>query len=120
LQRATDDITLVRCVAGEVDIADAIIGFHAQQAVEKSIKAVLAAHDIEYGKTHQLNYLVGQLTENGLDLPSSVIEADELSPWAVEFRYETDSEPPLDRLTTLRLIEDIWGWANAVIQTTGT
>jgi HEPN domain-containing protein len=115
LQRATDDITLVRRVADDMEIADAIVGFHAQQAVEKSIKAVLAARDIEYGKTHQLNYLVGQLTENGLDLPSSVIEADELSPWAVEFRYETNPEPSLDRIATLRLIEDIWRWANTVI-----
>jgi HEPN domain-containing protein len=120
LKRATDDITLVRRVAEDVDIADAIIGFHAQQAVEKSIKAVLASHDIEYGKTHQLNYLVGRLTEEGLDLPSSVVEADELSPWAVEFRYETDPEPPLARLATLRLIEDIWRWANAIIEATGT
>lgn len=120
LKRATDDITLVRRVADDMEIADAIVGFHAQQAVEKSIKAVLAVHEVEYGKTHQLNYLVGQLTENGLDLPPSVIEADELSPWAVEFRYETDPEPPLDRLTTLRLIEDIWRWANAVIEATGT
>jgi HEPN domain-containing protein len=120
LKRATDDITLVRRVAEDVDIADAIIGFHAQQAVEKSIKAVLASHDVEYGKTHQLNYLVGRLTEKGLDLPSSVVEADELSPWAVEFRYETDPEPPLDRLATLRLIEDIWRWANAIIEATGT
>ena len=119
MQRATDDITLVRRVADDMEIADAIVGFHAQQAVEKSIKAVLAARDIEYGKTHQLNYLVGQLTENGLDLPSSVIEADELSPWAVEFRYETDPEPSLDRIATLRLIEDIWRWANTVIQATG-
>jgi HEPN domain-containing protein len=38
-----------------LDIADAIVGFHARQAVEKAIKAVFAAREVEYGKTHQLN-----------------------------------------------------------------
>jgi HEPN domain-containing protein len=118
LQRAADDATLVRHVVENPDIADAIVGFHAQQAVEKSIKAVLAACDIEYGKTHQLNYLIGLLAEGDIDLPSPVIEADELSPWAVEFRYETDSEPALDRPATLQLIEDIWRWADGKVKAT--
>lgn len=39
LDRADDDLTLVRRVVGDEDIADAIVGFHAQQAVEKAIKA---------------------------------------------------------------------------------
>lgn len=119
LQRADDDITLVRRVISDVDIADAIVGFHAQQAVEKAIKAVLAAREVEYGKTHQLNYLVRLLAGDGLDLPPSVIEADELSPWAVEFRYETDSEPALDRTVTLGLIEDVRRWAGGEIQVVG-
>jgi HEPN domain-containing protein len=119
LERAADDAALVRHVADDVDIADAIVGFHAQQAVEKSIKAVLAAYDVEYGKTHQLNYLVRLLTEKGIDVPSSVIEADELSPWAVEFRYETDSEPPLDRVATLQLIEGVRRWAYGEIHAVG-
>jgi HEPN domain-containing protein len=58
LRRADADLQLVRHVVDEADIADAIVGFHAQQAVEKSIKAVLAAREVEYGKTHQLHYLV--------------------------------------------------------------
>ena len=33
---------------------DEAIGFHAQQAVEKLIKAVLAHRAIEYRRTHQL------------------------------------------------------------------
>jgi hypothetical protein len=50
LRRADGDIMLVRTVVDNDEILDAIIGFHAQQTrVEKSIKAVLAAHEIEYG-----------------------------------------------------------------------
>jgi len=34
-------------VVDDEDIADAIVGFHAQQAVKKAINAVLAAHGVE-------------------------------------------------------------------------
>jgi HEPN domain-containing protein len=116
LQGADDDIVLVRRIADEADIADAIVGFHAQQAVEKSIKAVLAAHEIEYGKTHDLNYLAGALETHGIDAPASVRDVDELNPWAVEFRYETDDEPSIDRRAALVLIEDIRRWAGESIE----
>ena len=109
-------MTLVRRVIDDADIADAIIGFHAQQAVEKSIKAVLAAHEIKYGKTHQLHYLIRLLDENEIDAPSSVVDAVELNPWAVEFRYEEDDEPPLDRHATLSFIEEIRRWAGEAVE----
>lgn len=115
LERADDDIRLVRRVLDDADIADASIGFHAQQAVEKAIKAVLAARDVEYAKTHALGYLIGLVEANGIDAPPAVLDADELSPWAVDFRYETDGEPALDRQATLALIEEIRAWAAATV-----
>lgn len=116
LQRADHDLALVRRVADDADIADAIVGFHAQQAAEKSIKAVLAARDIEYGKTHQLHYLVRLLTQHDIEAPASVTDVVELSPWAVEFRYETDDEPPVDRHAALALIEEIRRWAGETVE----
>jgi HEPN domain-containing protein len=107
---------LVRRVVDDADIANAIIGFHAQQTVEKSIKAVLAAYEIEYGKTHQLHYLIRLLEEHEIDAPSSVVDAVELNPWAVEFRYEEDDEPPLDRHATLAFIEEIRRCAGQAIE----
>ena len=35
-----------------------ILGFHAQQAIEKSLKAVLSAQSIEYPRTHNLAMLL--------------------------------------------------------------
>lgn len=115
LDRADDDLTLVRRVAGDADIADAIVGFHAQQAVEKSIKAVLASREIEYAKTHQLGYLLGLLEANDIEAPKAVLDADELSPWAVDFRYETDDEPALDRAATLTLVDEVRRWAGDAV-----
>jgi hypothetical protein len=46
LTRAVDDEKLVRKVCLDADVADSIVGFHAQQAAEKLIKAVLAARGV--------------------------------------------------------------------------
>lgn len=116
LNRADGDIALVRTVLDDCGILDAIVGFHAQQAVEKSLKAVLAASEVRYERTHALDYLIGLVEANGIDAPAELLtEAEALSGWAVEFRYETDDEPPLDRGATLALIEDIRRWAGAVV-----
>jgi HEPN domain-containing protein len=115
LDRAEDDITLVRRVVDDTEIADAIVGFHAQQAVEKALKAVLAAREIEYAKTHALGYPIGLVEANAIEVPVAVLDAGELSPWAVDFRYETDDEPALDRQATLALIDEIRAWARASV-----
>jgi hypothetical protein len=69
---------------------------------------VLASREIEYGKTHQLHYLIRLLEEHEIDAPPAVLDAVELNPWAVEFRYD---EPPLDRHAALAFIEEIRRWA---------
>ncbi len=51
LQKAEEDATAVREFAANPAIADSIIGFHAQQAVEKWLKAVIAAR----GALHESN-----------------------------------------------------------------
>lgn len=111
LARAIDDETLVRKVSPDADIADAIVGFHAQQAVEKLIKAVLAARGIAFMKSHALSYLIGLIEENEIEAPKELSEADVLSPWAVEFRYEGDEPPALDRSAALTLVAQVRTWA---------
>lgn len=61
--------------------------FHAQQCVEKYLKAVLQEANIPFGKTHDLDVLLEQCRSH---LPSLVaIKQDivELSSFAVEIRY---------------------------------
>ncbi|HEY5197241.1 MAG TPA: HEPN domain-containing protein [Solirubrobacteraceae bacterium] len=40
LERADDDVAAARALLAVPDVSDFIIGFHAQQAVEKALKAV--------------------------------------------------------------------------------
>ncbi len=111
LERATGDEALVRKVLDDGGIPNAIVGFHAQQAVEKAVKAVLAARGISFPRTHALGFLIGLIEANGIPAPPELAGADVLEPWAVEFRYETASEPALDRAAALRLVEEIISWA---------
>lgn len=72
---------------------------------------MLAARGVRFARTHSLGYLIGLVESHGIDAPPSLAEADLLSPWAVDFRYETESEPRLDRRAALDLVEHIRRWA---------
>ena len=93
LARARDDAAAVRAVLTITGVSDAIVGFHAQQAVEKSIKAVLAANDHSFPFTHDLEGLVERCHDVGVELPELVQhDAGLLTPYAVRHRY--GGEPP--------------------------
>jgi len=68
--------------------------FHCQQAVEKALKAFLAAHEVPFRKTHDLDELAiacGRI-DPGLDREADA--ARELTAFAWEFRYPGESEEP--------------------------
>jgi HEPN domain-containing protein len=71
------------------DVDDEIFGFHAQQAAEKLYKALITAHGAEHAFTHNLRKLVEHLTLLQEKPPALPIDLDELSEYAVEFRYES-------------------------------
>jgi HEPN domain-containing protein len=117
LARAIDDAGLVRKVLTDTDIADAIVGFHCQQAVEKLVKAVLTAHGMAFAKSHDMEYLIDLVAQGGIDSPEGIRDAEALSPWAVEFRYEGEEPPVLDRADSLALVERLQSWAESEIET---
>ena len=69
------------------------VGFHAQQAAEKFIKAFLVRHQIEFPKTHDIALLRRLVA--GLDptLAEKLSPADVLTPYGVEFRYPGELPP---------------------------
>ncbi|HEX2275353.1 MAG TPA: HEPN domain-containing protein [Acidimicrobiales bacterium] len=94
-----------------------MLGFHAQQAVEKSLKAVLASREIEFPRTQDLTLLFSLAERHGVAAPRDLAEADALTPWAVEFRYEESLGKPLDRDAALHLVERVEAWATEVVET---
>jgi len=98
---------------------DEIIGFHAQQAVEKSLKAVLTNSAIYYGRTHNLGQLVGLVRANGISFPEELEEVGRLTPFAARFRY-SDMAPemgkPFDRLWARDCVRRVRAWAESALQ----
>jgi HEPN domain-containing protein len=66
------------------------VGFHAQQAAEKFIKAFLVRHQIEFVKTHDIAVLRKLVARVDPDLAKTLAPADALTPYGVEFRYPGD------------------------------
>lgn len=115
LRKAREDAEAVGKLAADVDIADAIVGFHAQQSVEKAMKAVLAASGDDFPWTHDLRYLIERLGDLGSPLPASLHEIRALGPWAVEFRYGETIDDPLDRAQATELVTETIAWAEIQI-----
>jgi HEPN domain-containing protein len=111
LEKAREDAVVVRKFADDRDIADAIVGFHAQQAVEKAMKAVLSAHARAYPWTHDLRHLIELLDEAGEPLPARLADARRLTPWAAELRYGDTIDDELDRSATVELVNAVIAWA---------
>jgi HEPN domain-containing protein len=79
--------------------------FHAQQAAEKEIKALLTLLEIEFVRSHDLNYLA-QLLPQDHALPTEVTDLERLSRWAIDLRYPgsikiDQSERDVDKLRAI-------------------
>jgi len=93
LAKGEQDLAAARVLAQNPDMADDIIGFHCQQAVEKCLKAVLVVKCVEFRKTHDLMELMQMLEDNGLPVPENREALDDLEPYAVTARYDFFDEP---------------------------
>ncbi len=111
LALARQDVLAFRKLAGDMEIGDALLGFHAQQAVEKSLKAVLAHAGIVFRRTHDIAELLDLLADSGLRVPPHSDLLDELNPYAVEMRYGLVQPSGLDRTATLSILDAVLEWA---------
>lgn len=115
LRKAAQDEAAVHALLDSDEVADSILGFHAQQAVEKLLKAVLASRQIDYPFTHDIERLIRLLRQSALEPRFPVAEASDLTGWAAAYRYgEPDEE--IDRIQALTLIEAVRAWAESLIE----
>jgi len=118
LKRAASNLARARygLVSDEVLYED--LCFDCQQAVEKSLKAVLIKNDISFPKTHSLNYLLDILRDNKIDVPENLNKAVFLNEYAIESRYPGNYEPvtEADYKESLEIAESIYKFVISVIK----
>ena len=99
--------------SSEVDFS--IIGFHAQQAVEKLIKAVLTHHGLDFPFTHDLVALHKILVDAQIPNPFQIAEVKRLTPYAVTSRYDLERDEILDESQARDMVALAMTWASKII-----
>lgn len=116
MEKAAGDEKILFRLIDEDDIPDDGLGFHAQQAVEKMIKAVLAHNEVSYERTHNIAYLLNLLDEADIPKPDRATDLPNLSPWAAELRYSRRPEDVPDRPEMRSLVEGTKAWAESQLR----
>lgn len=90
--------------------------FHAQQAVEKSLKAVLVSCNIDFPPTHNIQGLIDLLPPE-IIRTQILIEAASLTVYAAALRYPGDYEPVSEKeyMEAIRLAEMVVSWSEKLI-----
>lgn len=89
LKFAKADLRAAEILSFDDEVPNRLACFHAQQAAEKCLKAMLIASQVPFRKTHDLMILVGLLGEpvrSQIELLDVLI----LQVWAVDGRYPGD------------------------------
>jgi len=90
LTRAQADLTAAELLLKFDEYPTAILAFHCQQVVEKSLKAFLTARRISFLFRHDLAYLLDLCSEGDPSFGELEPQISGLTPYAVEGRYPTD------------------------------
>ena len=116
LRFAEADLALARIALPPGSLYEQLC-FHAQQAAEKSLKAVLIHLRLDFPYTHNLRTLVELLPEN-LREASALVSVGGLSEYAVVSRYPGRPEPVCedDYRAALRVAEEVVAWALQCLQ----
>lgn len=109
-----DELVLDRLL-DDPEVPDDVLGFHAQQAVEKLLKAALANVGATPPRTHDLARLNELVVSAGLNPPSAARDARRLAPWAVDLRYDDFLGEELDRVWARQVVADVREWLDALV-----
>jgi HEPN domain-containing protein len=106
LIKAAEDEAALKAVGNP----DAILGFHAQQAVEKLMKSLISARLAQFELTHDLTRLVKALQGLAESLPTTALPLSDLNDFAVDYRYDLLFQHAIpsrdDLIETVRLIRE--------------
>ena len=96
LSRADDDLRLADLALGASPPVCWGAAFHAQQAVEKLLKALLTSHRVEFEKVHSIDYLLDLCVGIEPEADRLRSTATKLTDFAVEPRYPFPRAEPTE------------------------
>lgn len=117
LQKASEDESVLNKLILDYDVSDSIWGFHAEQAIEKYLKAVLICLGVEFPRTHDLVFLYDLLNDHKSTPPVQVEDIEGLTSFGVTFRYEFTCVDSVDRQKVILIVKTIGKWANQIVLT---
>jgi len=94
VKKADLDFRTVVRLAPEPAFRDIVV-FHAQQAAEKYLKALLTKRQLEFPKTHEIRRLLELLSESDHEVVEALADAKWLDPFGVLIRYPSDQPETL-------------------------
>lgn len=119
LRKADQDLHAATCLGKDPASSLWTVGFHAQQAVEKALKAVLMGQGIRYPFTHDIAALIKLVRQADLPLPTATEDLPYLTPFGTLFRYEDEElelTGPLDVTRLLDWAETTVAWAHSSVE----
>ena len=119
LRKAREEASLLNRWVEDESVPAWLMGFHAQQAVEKALKAVLAGRGLEYPLTHSLSWLLDLVHQQAIEGPPDAAEIPRLTSFGTTFRYaddlEGETELLLDRAWAAACVSRTIRWAESVL-----
>ena len=89
LFRANEDIAVIKSLVNDgTEFYTSSICFHAQQASEKFLKAFLAYHDVDFPRTHDLDFLLLECQK--INKEAFQIDFKSLTDFGASVRYPDD------------------------------
>ena len=102
------DIAAARICLASAPPLPAVAAYHCQQAVEKTIKALLVAAGVPFPKTHDLAALGALASPRYSALSAAIAALEPITIWGFAYRYPTEEEAdaaPLPAVIVVRLRE---------------
>ncbi|MCA9971417.1 MAG: HEPN domain-containing protein [Anaerolineales bacterium] len=115
LRLADRDLEAFTVLSSATSIHHSVAGFHAQQAAEKALKAVLFARQIAVERTHDLVRLAYLLRQQDPNLPVTDNQLRSLNPFAVTFRYDDLEIQGISYSEMQAIIQTVRQWAGTFV-----
>ncbi|MBM3839900.1 MAG: HEPN domain-containing protein [Verrucomicrobia bacterium] len=120
VRHAEADLRYAQLGRTEPGILLNLVAFHAQQAIEKALKALLVADQVDFPRTHDLGELLALLGQAGRRCPAGLEQVEELTPLAVQTRYPGFDDPLEESEVdeAIRLANETLAWVKGELGST--